>query len=102
MALRARIKLLQDSAKAKGKNAFTIFCPCVYIFILKSIFYFPELYYLIYWKETNEVSVHKESEIKEAVDRAVGASCVVSDWRKLYEGVIACTGKLYKLRSGEF
>ena len=58
------------------------------------LFYYLELYYLIYWKETNEVSVHEESEIKEptTVERAVGASCVVSYRRKLYEGAIACIG----------
>ena len=56
---------------------------------------YSELYYLIYWENTNEVSVHEESEIKEpaVVERTVGTSCMVCYRRKLYEGSIACTGK---------
>ena len=87
MALRRKLKAIEQRVKDSGK--------CQLIFILMHYVVLLERFYLVFWEEESNVSVHSEKELKEPLpEERVGDACSIKFGRIWYTGKIASMGKL--------
>lgn len=57
--------------------------------------FFSERFYLVWWEDENNVSIHSEEELKKGDPEgqlSVGCACVVRFGRREYTGKIASVG----------